>query len=322
MEDSFIDRDVEFANGTRGQRVEVPSATHRNYFDVLSGAQAPPVSLVGKLFLPPNAKGPTPCVMIVPGSLGIADSHVRHAETLTNLGIASFVLDPFGPRSVSSTIANQTQYSFAASAFDVLAALRVLQADARLDPQRIGAQGHSRGGSAVLTAATARFAKPVVRDAPPLSAVLAAYPWSGHQFLDPRVGPTRVKVLMGDRDEWCSLQQVQGHVQAIRLTGGDASLEIFVGAAHSFDRGTAHETFAEASVAPGAPTTYMADDGSFVCLESGRPDPELNDWDTMIYAVKAGYGVRGATIGSNAGEADRFDTAMRAFWKDALKPTD
>ena len=68
---------------------------------------------------------------------------------------------------------------------------------------------------------------------------------------------------MGDRDEWCSPQQVQGHVQAIRLTGGKATMRLFAGAAHSFDRGTAIQRIAEASVSPGAPTSYIADDGAF-----------------------------------------------------------
>ena len=50
--------------------------------------------------------------------------------------------------------------------------------------------------------------------------VLAAYPWSGHQFLDPSVDETEIRVIMGDADEWCSPMQVQGHCQAIRLSGG------------------------------------------------------------------------------------------------------
>ena len=60
------------------------------------------------------------------------------------------------------------------------------------------------------------------RDA--LTAVLAAYPWSGHQFLDPGIGTTRLHVVMGDRDDWCSVQQVQGHVHAIRLSGGAVTM--------------------------------------------------------------------------------------------------
>ena len=125
----------------------------------------------------------------------------------------------------------------------------------------------------MLTAATRRFADAVVGRGRGLAAVLAGYPWSGHQFLDPGIGATRVRVLMGDRDEWCSLQQVQGHVQAIRLTGGAVSLRRFPGAGHSFDRGTPVVRVADAAVAPGAPTTYLADDGTFLAPAQAGPTP-------------------------------------------------
>jgi dienelactone hydrolase len=96
-------------------------------------------------------------------------------------GFAAFVLDSFGARDVTSTVANQTQFSFAASAYDVLAAWQVLSDHPEIDAFRIGAQGHSRGGSAVLTAATRRFADAVVGAGAGFRSVLAAYPWSGHQ---------------------------------------------------------------------------------------------------------------------------------------------
>ena len=180
----------------------------------------------------------------------------------------------------------------------------MLAADERLDAARIGAQGHSRGGSAVLMAATRRMVEPVLGARTRLAAVLAAYPWCGHQFQDPRVGDTRVRVLMGDRDEWCLPQQVQGHVQAIRLAGGHASMRLFDGAAHSFDRGTPITRIEDASVAPGTPTAYIADDGAFIHPLQQRPDPTLVDRDLMVYGLKAGYGVKGANIGGFIKVAD------------------
>src|SRR5206468_9511692 len=132
-----------------------------------------------------------------------------------------------------------------------------------IDAARIGAQGHSRGGSAVLTAATRRFADTVLGKNAGLHGVLAAYPWSGHQFSDPAVGTTTVRVLMGDADEWCSPMQVQGHCQAIRLTGGRITMRLVGGAQHSFDRGTEIADVAEASVSPDAPTAYVGNDGAF-----------------------------------------------------------
>ena len=317
----FRSREVTFANGARGRDLDIPSASPLNYHQAISDAGAMPrVTLDGKLFLPPRATAASRCaaVIVVPGSLGVADSHLRHAETFTDLGIAAFVLDSFGAREVTSTVANQTQFSFAASAYDVLAAWKVLAALPEIDPARIGAQGHSRGGGAVLTAAARRFADAVVGPRKGLSAVLAAYPWCGHQFLDPRVGDTVVRVLMGDRDEWCSPMQAQAHCQAIRAAGGEATMRLFAGAQHSFDRGTPVVTIADARIAPAAPIGFVADDGAFLHPLRDQPDPTLVDRDLMVYALKAGYGAIGAHIGSAPGEAESFRDDMVEFWQNAL----
>jgi len=312
-------RELVLPSGDAGQPLSIDSANPRNYHQAINApAEMPRVTIDGRLFVPKNASKRLPVVIVVPGSLGVAPSHLRHAQTFVELGIAACVIDPFGRRGVTSTVSNQAQYSFAASAYDVLASVRVLSREPAIDAKRIGAQGHSRGGSAVLTAATRRFADAVVGAGRGMQAVLAAYPWSGQQFLDPRVGDTEVRVLMGDRDEWCSPQQVQGHVQAIRLTGGKATMRLFAGAAHSFDRGTAIQRIAEASVSPGAPTSYIADDGAFIHPLEEKPRPELVDRDLMVYGLKAGYGSKGASIGSKGEDAALFRADMLDFWRRAL----
>ena len=184
----FRDQAISFDGLRPARNIDIPSASPVNYHQVISKPAAmPPVTIDGKLFLPRrSAAGKLPLVMIVPGSLGVAPSHVAHAEALTRAGFATFVLDSFGARGVTSTVANQTQFSFAASAYDVLAAWKVLAGLPEIDASRIGAQGHSRGGSAVLTAATRRFADAVIGPGSGLKGVLAAYPWSGHQFQRPR----------------------------------------------------------------------------------------------------------------------------------------
>jgi len=318
----FRDRTIALGNGVKGQNVELPSASPLNYHQAISAPAEMARTLVdGKLFLPPAAvpRDGWALVIIVPGSLGVDETHLAHAEALTGAGLAAFVLDSFGARGITSTVTNQTQYSFAASAWDVLAAWRVLSALPDIDATRIGAQGHSRGGSAVLTAATRRFADAALGPDLGLTAVLAAYPWSGHQFLDPRVGATRIRVLMGDRDDWCSVQQVQGHLQAIRLTGGAVSLRLFGGAAHSFDRDIPIVRIEDARVAPGGPTAYLDGDGAYVHPLTGRADAALTDRDVAVYNLKAGYGVRGATLGSSGKQAIEFRDDMLAFWDMTLR---
>jgi dienelactone hydrolase len=320
----FRDQNIVFENGANGQNFEIPSANPLNYFHVISrSTELPRLTIDGKLFLPPTDRrkidGKWPLVMVVPGSLGVASSHLAHAEAVSDDGFAAFVLDSFGARDVTSTVANQTQFSFAASAYDALAAWKVLAAHPEIDASRIGAQGHSRGGSAVLTSATRRFADAVVGDGAGFRSVLAAYPWSGHQFLDPSVDETEIRIIMGDADEWCSPMQVQGHCQAIRLSGGKVTMRLIGGAHHSFDRGTEIENVADASVSPAAPTIYIGNDGAFIHPLGEVADSKLVDRDLMIYALKAGYGRKGAQIGSRDGEAELFKTDMLTFWRRTLR---
>ena len=319
VSERFRDRAVVFADGTAGRTVEIASANPLNYHQLVSDPGAmPPVSIDGKLFLPVGRAGKVPLVIVVPGSLSVAPSHLAHAETFVGMGFASFVLDPFGGRGVTSTVANQTQFSFAASAYDVMVAVRTLAALPQIDAARIGLQGHSRGGSAVLMAAMRRLNRGAWGDRTRVRAVLAAYPWCGHQPVDPDARGAEIRVVIGDRDDWCSAQQAQGFVQAIRLRGSPATIRIVAGAGHSFDRREPVQRIDNASVSPAAPTTYLADDGSFVHPATGVANPALVDRDLAVYALKAGYGVKGATIGSQGDQADLFRADMTDFFRRTL----
>jgi hypothetical protein len=112
--------------------------------------------------------------------------------------------------------------------------------------------------------------------------------------------------------------QVQGHAQAIRLTGGKATMRLFSGVAHSFDRGTPIQHIPDASVSPAAPTTYLADDGAFIHPLEDTPNARLVDRDVMVYSLKAGYGSKGAAIGTRGDEANLFRADMIEFWRRML----
>lgn len=313
----FGDERVEF-DGVLGQRVEITSANPVNYHQVISDpAGLPPTTIDGQLFVRSDADR-DPLVIIVPGSLGVGPNHRAHAETLFGAGYSVFLLDPFGARSVTSTVANQIQYSFAASAYDVLAAVRLLAEHPAVDPSRITAQGHSRGGSAVTTAAMRQFADAVLGPDRGLAGVYAVYPWCGHQFRRPDTGHTVLRAIIGDLDEWCSVQQVQAQVAAIGAFGGHATMRIVGGAHHSFDRHEEVHELPEAIVTPAAPTVLIADDGSLVDPWTGETSPELVDRDLMVAALKAGFVRNGASIGGIGDQPDLFEADMLAFHASVL----
>ncbi len=312
-----INGPITLGNGIASETLRIPTADPTGFHQAISEPDAMPAAeILGSLFLPRKG-GPSPVVIVVPGSLGVAPSHIAKADLLTEAGIACCVIDPFGTRGVTSTVRNQAQYSFAASAWDVLATATVLMRRTDIDATRIGAQGHSRGGSAVLSAACMA---PLVgpQRAPALAAVYAAYPWSGFQFLRPDAGRTVVRSVIGDLDEWCLPLQVQAHMHAMTLCGCDASFRLFPNAHHSFDRETPVELVPDASVGPGAPTIYIRDDGALVHPVSGRADPGFSERDAMIYLVKSPYGKKGARIGAAGDQARSFHEDMIAFWTGAL----
>ena len=316
---TYFDDVTELENGIRGEALIIPTANPTGFFQAVSAPDSMPVAVIAARLFVPAGQGSRPAVIIVPGSLGVAPSHLAVARLLTDRGIAACVIDPFGMRDVVSTVSNQAQYSFAASAWDVLATLRALSSVGEVDAARIGAQGHSRGGSAVLSAAC--MAPLVDTSLARLRGVYAAYPWSGLQFLKPDVGSTVVRSVIGDRDEWCSPQQVQSHMHAMRLCGGRATCRIFAGAHHGFDRDTPVELIEEAAVAPGAPTVYIREDGALLHPLAREADPDLSERDAMVYAMKSGHGRRGARIGSEGDQAKRFRRDMMGFWEAVMLET-
>lgn len=309
--------------GAGAELIEIPTADPVNFHQAITaGDRCRTLAIGAVLALPgdaaPHDAAPHPVVMVVPGSAGISPNHVMHAQTLLGEGYGVCLLDPFGARSVTSTVANQAQYSFAASAYDVLAALRVLAADPRIDAGRISAQGHSRGGAAALVAAMRPLADAVVGDLA-LAGAYAAYPWCGQQFLRPDAGRTRVRAIIGDQDQWCSVMAVQAQIQAIRLAGGDATMRLVAGAHHSFDRYEDVHSLDEARVSPNAPIEYLADDGSMIDPATGEPDPARTDIDQFRAAVASGFGQRGASLGSTTGQPELFRTDMLAFHAAVLR---
>tara|TARA_B110000014_G_C20060656_1_gene552337 strand:- start:87 stop:1046 length:960 start_codon:yes stop_codon:yes gene_type:complete len=305
-------------SGVVGHQIEFLSANPVNYSQAITDtSKCETIRIEGKLFVPESSE-PLPAVIIVPGSLGVSDNHVSHAETLISEGIAAFVIDPFTKRNVQSTVENQTHYSFAASAFDVLAALRVLCEYPNVDANRISAQGHSRGGSAVLTAAVRTFADAIVGPKYTFKGIYAVYPWCGHQFLRPDTGLTRVRAIIGERDDWLSVQQVQSQIQAIKLSGGSSSIRIVEGASHSFDREEDLHQIPEASVTPQAPTIYLNSNGAMIDPRSGDADPTATDRTHFVASVEAGFGRRGAHIGGTEEEQGIFREDMLAFHKSNL----
>ncbi len=299
-------------NGTAGQLLRIPSANPRHYEDIMAGQSQSAVDLDATLYLPGSTQ-PSPAVIIIPGSGGVNIWMLHHAQALVGAGIAVLVVDPFTPRGVVNTIAVQQQFSFAASTFDVFAAVQYLRQHSAISGQRIGAMGYSRGGTAVLQAAMAQLHRHALGGRAAPNAVLAAWPWCGYQFSQPDTAGVRVRMLAADKDNWASSIQTQAYFAAIQATlpsdAPAATFRLFKDALHGFGYGAPKTEFPDAMVALNAPILYFDPQGVLQDPWSGAALPGADDH--QIRQMFLPFISRGVTIGSQG-------TQMADFMKDAV----
>jgi dienelactone hydrolase len=313
---AFHQQVITLNNGVVGSVHEVASANVLNYEDIVAAKPAPAVMLHAQLFMPARAQKPCPAVIILPGSGGVSPAMLVHAEKLTDAGMAAFVVDPFTGRGVANTIAVQQQFSFAASTWDVFAAMKVLNRLPDINPKRIGAMGYSRGGTAVIQAAMATLATPALSDLlgdlPHLSAVVAGWPWCGFQFNKPNIGQTAVRMIAADHDNWASVVQCQAYFNAIHALSPAASLRIVKDAHHGFGYGMPENQWPEAMKAMHAPVVFFNDKGVALNVWTGEPQPGLDDH--AIIAQLASFITRGVTVGSKDGQMADFIQDFTQFF--------
>jgi dienelactone hydrolase len=316
IQSTFHRESITLANGVVGDLHEVVSANVVSYEDIIVRKSAPAVTLHAQLFTPAKGTKRYPVVVMFPGSGGVSPAMFVHAEKLTDAGFSAFVVDPFTGRNVQNTITEQQQFSFAASTWDVFAAMKVLTPLSNIDPGRIGAMGYSRGGTAVIQAAMANLATPALGCLPHLRAVVAGWPWCGYQFNNPNVGRTVLRMVAADHDNWCSGIQTQAYFNAIHARSPSASMRIVKDAHHGFGYGLPEKHWPEAMKALHAPVVHFNNDGVALDVWSGIPSPGLDD--NAIISQLANHITRGVTVGSKEGQMADFMNDFTHFFQSNL----
>jgi len=90
----FAQRQVTFENGVIGKPLTFESATPRNFEEVIGKAPLRSVKLDGQLFVHAGPEVQS-VVILAPGSGGVTEDNLKHAQALTSAGLAVYVLDPF-----------------------------------------------------------------------------------------------------------------------------------------------------------------------------------------------------------------------------------
>lgn len=206
--------------------------------DFLNGRKdGTPVLLAGQLRIPVPSTGRLPGVLLLHGSGGIGVNLQDWEQEFNAMGVATFVLDAFSGRGLVQTSTDQASLGRLAMTYDAYRALEVMEAHARIDPQRILVMGFSRGGQAALYAALKRFQRmhgPASgRD---FAAYIPLYPSCGTTFVgDEDVSPKPIRIHHGAADNYVPVAPCRGYVARLKAKGANVALIEYPGAHHVFD---------------------------------------------------------------------------------------
>jgi dienelactone hydrolase len=227
---------------------------------------APAVVVSGVLRLPAGA-GKVPAIVLTHSAGGVSkDRDLVWADRFIANGMATFVVDSFGPRDVKG-FANQPS-SFASVA-DVFAALRLLGTHPRIDATRIALMGFSRGGTVALAAAL----EPVRRIGAPgdarFAAHVALYPGCNTRYVAAEITGAPILMLLAGADDQAPPDPCRRWGAWFQAKGKPIKVVEYPGAYHLFDGTEPVHPVAEAVTAASCDLEYDTDARALHRTDSG-----------------------------------------------------
>lgn len=214
--------------------VKLESHSPRFAADILDGLGNDKKIVIDAILGLPEGTERVPAMVIVHGSAGIGARGHEYQELLNAMGIATLRPDSFGPRGVRTTVGNQarvTTYSMVADAF---AALRFLAAHPRIDPERIGIMGFSKGGSTTHFTAFEPLRAAAVAGPARYALHIAFYRGCLYDVAMPLTGAP-VRELLGALDDYTGAAACVDYANRRRAEGADYETVVYADAHHGFN---------------------------------------------------------------------------------------
>ncbi|MDK4199384.1 dienelactone hydrolase family protein [Pseudomonas sp. HR1] len=193
------------------------------------------VLLGGVLSLPPG-EGRVPVVLLQHGSGGVGANITYWQRQFNQAGIATFAVDGFSGRGITSTATNQAQLGRLNFVLDDYRAGALLARHPRIDPGKIILMGFSRGGQASLYAAMERFDKRWKSQDFQFAGYLSFYPDCSISFREQdRVVAKPLRVYHGLADNYDPYSRCEGYLATLKQQGADLGVHTYPHAEHGFD---------------------------------------------------------------------------------------
>jgi len=190
----------------------------------------------GKLTIPLdslNQEKKYPLIIGVAGSLGWRKHHHEYMQMYQNNGFATFELNSFKSRNITSTVGSQVEVTTAAIILDAYKAFEELAKHPNIDKDRVSITGWSLGGAVALFSAWKPVKQAITKDLK-FASHLAFYPPC---FFDPEsieFTDSPIHILIGELDNWTPSEPCKDLVNKISKNS-NIDLTIYENSHHSFD---------------------------------------------------------------------------------------
>ena len=198
---------------------------------VLTGGS---ITLPAVLYKAPDlTKG---AVVLLHGSGGWDDHREGYyARALVAAGYSALAVDTFGPRSITSTVADQSKLSTRQQQSDMFAARRYLIAQG-FPADKLAIMGFSRGGTIAFHLADMTY---MPNEAGRFKAAIPFYAACTTRPREPKPA-SALFVVLAERDDWVGTKTCEAAANAHAAAGGKVTTKLYAGASHGFDGNPEH----------------------------------------------------------------------------------
>lgn len=190
----------------------------------------------------PAGPGPFPALVLLHGCHGVSPQVNAWGRWLSDRGYVALVVDSFGPRHEPADCKDDDSpggMTYTARFDDAIGALRYLQAQPFVKPDRIASFGWSQGGEYALsvvngpTLERAR-ARGVALPQVGFAATIAMYPGGCLDYARELV-VRPLLLLIGGSDDWTPPEHCREMAANMKARGADITIVEYTGAYHYFD---------------------------------------------------------------------------------------
>ena len=219
------------------EKITFSSANPFSFRDIIKDLDNQTTQQVSGILTLPNNKNNEkfPLIIGVAGSLDWGEHHHKYLDKYRDMGIATFQLNSFESRGITSTVGTQTEVTTAMIILDVYKAFEALSNHPNINKDKVALTGWSLGGAVTLFSGWAPIKKAINTNLN-FSAKLAFYPpcFAIPNNIDFESVPTHI--LIGELDNWTPSLACEELEIIMQENGYDFNVTVYKDSYHSFDR--------------------------------------------------------------------------------------